>query len=74
MKSQIEEKINESMVKNPRNWKGMVYFNKMDPRLIVRKYDPLRGWTFNFSSPYSYITLVAIILIVILSALVFKFI
>ena len=65
MKTQLEQQIYENMVKDPRNWKGMVYFNKKDPRLIVRKIYPLRGWTFNFASNYSIITLAAIIILML---------
>jgi uncharacterized membrane protein len=65
MSIKLEQQILDNMVKDPGNWKGMLYYNKKDPRLIVKKFDPMRGWTFNFASPYSYITLGAIILIVI---------
>jgi len=65
MKTQLEQQISDNMVKDPRNWKGIVYFNKKDPRLIVRKIYPIRGWTFNFASNYSIITLAAIIIIIV---------
>ena len=67
MKTQLEQRIFDNMVKDPRNWKGMCYYNKKDPRLIVKKYDPMRSWTFNFASPYSFVTMGAIIIITIVS-------
>jgi len=63
----FEQQILDNMVKDPRNWKGMFYCNKRDPRLMVRKFDSLRVWTFNFASPYSFIALGAIIFITIVS-------
>lgn len=67
MKSKLEKAILDSMSKNPNNWKGVFYFNPKDPRLLVRKINPRMGWSFNFASPYSYITLICIILITIAS-------
>ena len=72
MKTELEKQILESMTKDPRNWKGIFYYNPKDPRLMVQKISPLRGWTFNFASIYSYITLVLIIIIVIAAALLVK--
>lgn len=67
MKSKLEKAILDSMSKNPNNWKGVFYFNPKDPRLLVRKINPRMGWSFNFASPYSYITLICIVLITIAS-------
>ena len=55
------------MSKNPNNWKGVFYFNRKDPRLIVPKLNPAMGWTFNFASPYSYLLILAVILIIVFS-------
>jgi uncharacterized membrane protein len=53
------------MSSDPSNWKwGLLYVNKKDPRLIVPKLSSF-GWTFNFASPYSYITMILIIVIAI---------
>lgn len=46
---------------------GIYYKNPNDPRLIVPKLNPSMGWTFNWASPYSYVTLICIILITIAS-------
>lgn len=67
MKTKLEQQVLDTMAKDPGNWRGVFYYNRKDPRLIVRKFDPIRGWTFNFASPYSYITLGAFIVIVVLS-------
>jgi uncharacterized membrane protein len=70
MKSRLDRAILDSMSRNPNNWKGIFYYNHGDPRLIVRKINPSMGWSFNFASPYSYITLASIILITV-AAMVF---
>jgi len=64
-RSKLDKALLDAMSSNPDNWKwSLVYVNKNDPRLIVPKLSSL-GWTFNFASPYSYITLILIIVIAI---------
>jgi uncharacterized membrane protein len=65
MKSKLEKAILDSMNKNPNNWNGVFYYNPKDPRVIVRKINPSMGWSFNWASPYSYISLICIVLITI---------
>lgn len=65
MKTQLEKEILDKMSKNSNNWKGPFYVNHKDPRLLVPKYHPLMGWTFNFASPYSYLFLVFLIIFII---------
>ncbi len=72
MKSRLDKAILDSMSRNPNNWKGIFYYNPRDPRLIVRKIHPFMGWSFNFASPYSYITLISIILITIAAIIFIK--
>ena len=67
MKTKLDKENLEAMRKNPNNWKGVFYFNRKDPRLMVPKQIPSMGWTLNFASPYSWITLAGIILIVLAS-------
>lgn len=67
MKIKLEKEILDTMSKNPGNWKGIFYFNRKDPRLIVPKINPSMGWTFNFASPYTYLFLIALVLIIIAS-------
>jgi uncharacterized membrane protein len=69
MKTKLERAILDAMSSNPNNWKGVVYFNPRDPRLLVRKIHSSMGWTFNFAHPWSYVTLISIILIAIASIL-----
>ncbi|HBF87704.1 MAG TPA: hypothetical protein DDX39_03595 [Bacteroidales bacterium] len=71
MKGKIEKQIQESMSKNPNKWRGIFYYNPKDPRIIVPKLNPMLGWTVNFSSPYAYITIIGIIVIVIASTYFF---
>ncbi|MDA3846941.1 MAG: DUF5808 domain-containing protein [Vallitaleaceae bacterium] len=47
---------------------GIIYFNPKDPSLFVEKRFGI-GWTFNFGNPISWIILVVIILIMVLSGL-----
>lgn len=56
----------ENMRKNPSNWRGPFYYNRKDPRLQVPKLSGL-GWTPNFASPYSWLIIVGIILIIIIT-------
>lgn len=65
MKTNPDKQFLDTMSKEPGNWKGPIYYNRKDPRLMVPKLNPFMGWTFNFASPYAYITLGAIIIIVI---------
>lgn len=64
MKSKIEKQILDNMHKDPGNWRGVFYFNKKDPRLIVPKITQT-GWTFNFASIWTYILIVAVVLIIV---------
>lgn len=72
MKTKLDHQILELMSKDPQNWKGPIYYNPKDPRLLVPKINPYFGWTFNFASPYSYVTLGAIIVIAIVATLIIK--
>lgn len=69
MKKKHDPDYLDAMHKNPNNWRGPFYFNRKDPRLTVPKFNPTLGWTFNFASPYAWIVLIALILIIILSQL-----
>jgi len=53
------------MHKNPNNWKGIFYVNSKDPRIIVPKLYPALGWTLNFGNKYAYISIIAIVLIIV---------
>ncbi|RUT77696.1 hypothetical protein DLK05_12140 [Ancylomarina longa] len=59
------------MSKDLSNWHGPFYANRKDPRLIVPKYNPVLGSTFNFGSPFTYVGIILIILIIIASQMFF---
>jgi len=65
MKTKPDQTFLDSMSKDPSNWKGVLYFNRKDPRLTVPKLHPALGWTFNFASPYPYILIISIIAIIV---------
>jgi uncharacterized membrane protein len=71
MKSKAGKEIENTMNKNPNNYKGIFYFNRNDHRLIVPKRDPSLGWTLNFASPYTYLFLIAIAAIAVISEYLF---
>lgn len=51
---------------NPDHYKwGLFYFNREDPRVIVPKINKWMGWTLNFASPFSYLLILAIVLIAV---------
>jgi len=56
---------------NPNNWKGIFYFNKRDSRVLVPKRNPALGWTFNMANPLTWLGIVAIFAIAIISAFLF---
>lgn len=60
------------MSRDPQYWKGPFYFNKKDYRIIVPKRNKPMGWTLNMASPYSYISLAAIALIIVLFKYILK--
>lgn len=67
MKTKLDEQILEAMRKDSGNWRGPFYFNRKDPRLMVPKLYSNMGMTFNFASPYPYITIIAIVLLLVAS-------
>ncbi len=69
MKNKLDNNILNNMSKDPGNWKGPFYFNRKDPRLSIPKQDPSLGFTFNFASPFAYLAILAIIIILVVFAL-----
>jgi len=70
MKNKLTQEILDSMAKNPSNWRGILYFNRKDPRLIVQKQFPPLGWTLNFANPLTYLMIISIVLIVAVVAVI----
>ena len=51
---------------DPANWRlGILYYNKKDKRLFPPKRQLGFGWTVNLANPYSYLTLLGIILLIL---------
>ena len=51
---------------DPANWKwGVFYYNKEDKRLLPPKRVKYLGWTTNFANPYSVLTLLGIIILLV---------
>jgi len=72
MKTNLEQDILDTMSKDLGNWKGPFYFNRKDPRILVPKFNPILGKTFNFASPYAYLALCALVAIIIVLILFSK--
>ena len=70
MKKKLDQDILNNMSKDPGNWRGPFYFNHKDPRLSVPKLNPDLGFTLNFASPYAYLTILAIVILSIITAIV----
>ena len=71
MKTDLDKQFLDTMSKDSGYWKGPFYYNRKDPRLMVPKLHPSLGWTLNFASPYAYLTLIALIGVVIVVTLIF---
>lgn len=63
----LEQEALDLMHKNLDNWKGILYINRKDPRVLVPKLNPLLGTTLNFGNPYAYLGIILIILIIAVS-------
>jgi uncharacterized membrane protein len=51
---------------DPSNWRGGIfYYNKKDKRLFPPKRLRSFGWTVNFANPYSFLTLLVIIILIL---------
>ena len=66
MKQKYTQDMLDAMSRNPSNWRGVFYINRKDPRLIVPKINPSLGQTFNFASPWAYLTIIGIILVIVI--------
>lgn len=70
MKNKLDQEILDSMVENPSNWRGILYFNRKDPRLTVQKQFPPLGWTLNFANPLTYLMIISVVLTVVVVAVI----
>jgi uncharacterized membrane protein len=65
MKKKVSKKELYHMGENRDNYKwGLFYYNPFDPRFFVRKRSGL-GYTFNFASPYTILTIAVVILAIL---------
>ncbi len=71
MKKKLDKEFIDNMSKDPGNWRGLLYFNRKDPRLMVPKLYPMLGWTLNFANPLAYLALAAILAVIIVGVLIF---
>lgn len=63
----------ENWHKDPNNWKwGIFYFNKNDQRIFPPKRNKYLGWTVNFANPFSIISLIVLVAIIVLVSRYFK--
>ncbi len=51
----------------PDMWVHSFYINRYDSRIIVPKRNKMMGWTLNFGNPYTYVLIVIIITLIIIS-------
>ena len=56
--------------RNPLNWRGVFYVAPRDPRLWVPKRPPGIGWTLNFARRASWLVLVLLLGVPLVTALV----
>lgn len=65
MKIKPDQYMLDRMAKDPANWRGPFYVCKKDPRLFVPKIDSSIGWgwTVNCANPFTYLVIIAIVLI-----------
>ena len=66
---ETEKPTKEEMEKwhsDPANWVwGIFYYNKKDKRIFPPKRLAFLGWTVNFANPLSFLTLIAILAILL---------
>jgi uncharacterized membrane protein len=72
MKNRQENQNHDLMSKDPLNWKGPIYLNKKDSRIIVPKKYPGIGWTLNFGNIFALIIFILFIVTVVVVTIVAK--
>ena len=70
MENNFNEIHSKNESKDPKNYKGVFYFNKKDSRVFVPKWQNYRGYTINFGNPLAYILIVVVIGFIVLFSLV----
>ena len=65
MKTPFEKHELDRMINDPVNYKlGIFYFNPRDSRTIVPKRKKNPAWTLNFASPYTWIILLVVTILI----------
>lgn len=72
MKKNYDQEFLDEMRLNPANWRGLFYFNRKDPRILVPKLNPGLGWTFNFANPWTYLSIGIIVIAVVITSIFLK--
>lgn len=68
MKRNFDEYENNRMIDDPTNYRwGIFYFNPNDKRIILPKRVRMMGWTLNFANIYSYLLILGIILVILIT-------
>jgi len=62
-----QKEESDLMRSNTNNWKGIIYFNRNDSRVVVPKMNKYLGWTLNFGNIKTYLGLIAIVAIIVLT-------
>lgn len=61
MTAKPDQPTMDAMHKDPKNWKGLFYVNRKDPRIVVPKRVQGLGWTFNLAHPLAWLILLALV-------------
>jgi uncharacterized membrane protein len=71
-KSGIRQEIYDAWHNDPGNWRaGVFYYNPKDPRIFPPKRIGFLGWTINFANPYSVLTSIGFVLLIIATGMFF---
>jgi len=69
METPKNEAGNSNMNNDSSNWfLGMFYYNPADKRLLPPKRIKWLGWTINFANPFSILSGIAVIAVIVVSA------
>lgn len=70
MKTNFDEFESDRLIHDPANYRwGIFYFNPKDSRIGVPKYNKVMGWTLNFGNIYSYLIILALTAVILITML-----
>lgn len=68
MKTNFNEFESDRMINEPTNYRGGIfYFNPNDKRIVLPKRNKMMGWTLNFANIYSYLIILGIIAVALIT-------